>query len=357
MEELIANLHMHTKYSDGSGNHADLAQAALQTDIDILFVTDHNIWVHGLDGYHQRGQKKILMLVGEEVHNASRNPQKSHLLVLEAGREMMMYAADPQRLIHQVNKAGGFSIIAHPIDPEMRFFGEDDISWDDWYVEDFNAIELWNGLSELKTVAHNWLEGFFYVFFPNAIARGPIPDTIKRWDALLSSGKRIVAVGGSDAHALQVKAGPIRKIVFPYRFHYRCINTHLLAANELTGDLQSDRQMVLEALHAGHAFIGYDLPASTRGFRFTAQGKAQGRAQLAIMGDELPLGDGATIQIRLPQKCECRLLKDGQVVKTWRDRDICTYNTNARGVYRVECYISYLGRRRGWIFSNPIYLR
>jgi len=27
------------------------------------------------------------------------------------------------------------------------------------------------------------------------------------------------------------------------------------------------------------------------------------------------------------------------------------------GVYRVEAYRNYLGLRRGWIFSNPIYVR
>ena len=30
---------------------------------------------------------------------------------------------------------------------------------------------------------------------------------------------------------------------------------------------------------------------------------------------------------------------------------------NQPGVYRVECYIQYMGAKRAWIFSNPIYLR
>ena len=54
---------------------------------------------------------------------------------------------------------------------------------------------------------------------------------------------------------------------------------------------------------------------------------------------------------------KCRLLKDGQLVKTWRKREICTYIATEPGVYRVEAYRSYIGRRRGWIFSNPIYVR
>jgi hypothetical protein len=75
------------------------------------------------------------------------------------------------------------------------------------------------------------------------------------------------------------------------------------------------------------------------------------------MGDEIPLERGVTLQIRLPGPTECRLLKDGQVVKIWRKREICTHIATEPGVYRVEAYRIYLGRRRGWIFSNPIYVR
>ena len=35
----------------------------------------------------------------------------------------------------------------------------------------------------------------------------------------------------------------------------------------------------------------------------------------------------------------------------------CTHITTEAGVYRVEVYRRYLGKRRGWIYSNPIYVR
>ncbi len=69
MEELIVALHMHTRYSDGSGLHKDLAEAGLDAGVDALLVTDHNVLVQGLDGYHQRGKQRLLMLVGEELHD------------------------------------------------------------------------------------------------------------------------------------------------------------------------------------------------------------------------------------------------------------------------------------------------
>jgi hypothetical protein len=33
-----------------------------------------------------------------------------------------------------------------------------------------------------------------------------------------------------------------------------------------------------------------------------------------------------------------------------------TYIANRRGTYRVEVYIDYQGKPRGWIFSNPIFV-
>ena len=75
------------------------------------------------------------------------------------------------------------------------------------------------------------------------------------------------------------------------------------------------------------------------------------------MGDEIRIGSGVTLQIRMPLRTECRLLRDGQCVQTWTDRELCTHITNQAGVYRVECRIEYLGRKRTWILSNPIYVR
>jgi hypothetical protein len=176
---------------------------------------------------------------------------------------------------------------------------------------------------------------------------------LQRWDELLAKGRPVVAVGGSDAHAFHVSLGPIHRIIFPYEFHFRAVNTHILVPEPLNGDAAGDRRQILDALRQGHAFIGYDLPASTRGFRFTAQSKEG----LFWMGDTLTLESGVTLQISLPRRAECRLLKDGQVIKTWRKREICTYITTEPGIYRVEVFLSFLGRRRGWIYSNPIYVR
>lgn len=353
MNELIVNLHMHTTYSDGHGSHRDIVRAALKSGLDVVMVTDHNVLVKGLEGYFQEGSQRVLLLIGEEIHDQARQPQKSHLLVFGVDHELATFASNPQRLLDQVRQHNGLAFIAHPFDPALPLFGEDDISWVDWHVHGFTGIELWNGFSELKNVVKSRLGAVFYAFFPQWLAHGPLPAAIQKWDELLAGGRPVVAVGGSDAHALPKSLGPLRRTVFPYEYHFQCINTHIVTPRRLGENLNEDRKMVLEALRKGNAFIGYDLPAPTCGFRFTAHSKDR----VAIMGDEITAEGSITLQIRLPQRTECRLIKDGVVLKVWNRNEVCTYITHQPGVYRVECYIQYLGKRRGWIFSNPIYLR
>ncbi len=353
MPEIVVNLHMHTRYSDGDGLHADIASAAINTGLDAVIVTDHNVWVDGFAGYHQVGNRKVLMLVGEEIHDQARQPQKNHMLVIGANRELATYAYDPQLLLDMVAKAGGLAFLAHPVDPAAPAVGETDISWVDWNVHGYTGLELWNGFSELKAYLKSYLHAIYYVYFPHRIARGPLPEALRRWDELLSAGRKVVAVGGSDAHAHLQHLGPLRRTVFPYEFHFHAVNTHVLVPRPLGSDVAADTSMLLEALSSGHCFIGYDLPSPTRGFRFTARGLEAS----AEMGDELDARGGVTLQIRLPRLAECVLLRDGMPLRTWHKHELCTYIATQPGVYRVEVYIHYLGKRRGWIFSNPVYVR
>jgi predicted metal-dependent phosphoesterase TrpH len=352
MPEIIVNLHMHTRYSDGAGSHTDIANAAMNAGIDAVIVTDHNVWVKGPAGYYKDGKRRVLLMVGEEIHDQARQPQKNHLLVFGVNRELATSAYDPQALLDAVANAGGISFLAHPVECAAPAVNEGDISWVDWDVHGFTGLEIWNGFSEIKARIQTKLHAIYYVFLPRRIARGPEPQALRIWNELHISGKKVVAIGGSDAHSNRASLGPLRRTVLPYEFHFNAINTHVLLPQELGTDAEIDTGKVLEALRQGHCFVGYDLPASTRGFSFSAHGYQQ----IAQMGDELECKGGVTITIRLPRRTECVLLKNGKPVRTWQNHDLCTHITSEPGVYRVEAYIHYLGRRRGWIYSNPVYV-
>jgi hypothetical protein len=352
MHEITVNLHMHTRYSDGSGLHRDIAAAALRTGLDVVIVTDHNVLVKDFEKYYRAGSKRVLMLIGQEVHDQARDPQRNHLLIFGATRDLATFADEPQKLINAVREAGGICFLAHPYDPEAPLFRETNIDWVDWNVQGYQGIELWNHFSEFKTVIGNWPSALFHAFFPRFYSHGPVPGSLPKWDELLASGRRIAAVGGSDAHAWPYHLGLLSKNLFPYDFHFRSVNTHLLVPRPLGNDVSADSKMVLEALALGRGFIGYDQAAPTKGFHFSAQG----REHNAVMGEDIPLDGSLTLQARFPAEAEVKLFRNGHPIQKWKRASNFVYTVTEPGVYRVEAYRRYLGARRGWIFSNPIYV-
>jgi hypothetical protein len=352
MDEIKLALHIHTNYSDGNASHNELVEIAAKASLDGIITTDHNILVQGQDGYYGDGKDKTLLLVGEEIHDRNLSPPGNHLLVIGAGREMSAYAADPQRLIDQINRGHGLSFLAHPDEAALERFGEQKYPWRRWDIQRFTGIELWNQMSEFKSVSTDLWSAIIHALFPKQMSMGPLESTLNLWDDLIASRKRpIVAVGGVDAHEIIKKLGPISIKLYPYLHHFRSVTTHILTPNPLSGQFQNDRAMILEALSKGHCFVAYDLPASTDGFRFSVHCD-EGHF---IMGDQVKVKKGITFQIRLPRKSPTRLFQNGNVIQEWNGREVCTYLTTEPGVYRVESYIPYKGKLRGWIFSNPIY--
>jgi hypothetical protein len=74
------------------------------------------------------------------------------------------------------------------------------------------------------------------------------------------------------------------------------------------------------------------------------------------MGEEIPFGEDLTLEVTSPLKAELRLLKDGQVAATANGKGL-RYHVAENGVYRVEAYRRCLFQRRGWVFTNPVYVR
>lgn len=348
MHEIIANLHVHTPYSDGAWHHAQIAQAAAEAGIDLVIVTDHNVWVNGVEGYYEN----VLLLVGEEVHDVHRLPQCNHMLIFGAEEEMAPQPEGSQELIDTVNEKGGLCFLAHPVErssplgPEMAA-----LPWDDWEINGYAGIELWNYMSQFKALTQTRLAALLFAFFPELGMNGPFRYALRLWDRLLGEGRRVVAIGGSDAHGNTYTLGPIRRVVFPYRHLFGCVNTHLFVSGTLTRDLVSDKAVIYEALRNGHCFVGYDALGSTSGFRFYARSGSN----VVIMGDELKREAALILQVEAPAPADIRLLCNGKVVARSHGRRL-EYTTVNAGIYRVEVYRRYRLRQRAWIFSNPIYV-
>jgi len=352
--EYVANLHMHTPYSDGTWYHDEIAAAALRAGLDIICITDHNVWVDGPERYYSAGDKRLLVLVGEEVHDASRQPQRNHLLVYNARRELAAFAQNPQSLIDAVNQAGGLAFLAHPFDSNVPLFDYEEISWVDWQVTGFTGLEIWNYMSSWAGLLTSRQAAVQYAFKPELGLVGPRPEVLAKWDELLVAGQHVVGIGNADAHGLEYAYWGLRRVLFPYEFLFRQINTHILTSHELSGELGPDRLAVTEALGAGSCFVGYDGIGATRGFRFTCHHERASQG----MGSVVDNRAGVTLQVVAPAPCQIRMIHNGVEIGSWKDVTSATQILPARttGAIRVEAWRNHLGQARGWIFSNPIYL-
>jgi len=352
MEEIQVGIHMHTRYSDGNGSHLDLLKAAMKAGLDAVIVTDHNVLVQDAETYLQDKRRKVLLLIGEEVHDQTLKGGGSHLLVFGHNRELARFAPNPQTLINQATSSRGLTFIAHPYEDTLPAFGEGEFGWRNWDVKGFTGIELWNQLSEFKTRSQTLPAAIRNAFFPRGMMEAPLERTIKLWDELLLKHKQpIVAIAGNDAHNLIIQKGPIKVHLYTYEFQFRCFSNHLVVPNKLSGEINQDRAMIYDAISSGHTYLANDLIHSAKGFRFTVNTKDG----TFLLGDRVDSSSGLTFQVRLPIPGHIRLFKDGKMIKESWDREVLMHITTEPGIYRVEVYQDYLGKHRAWIFSNPIY--
>jgi hypothetical protein len=354
--EYVGNLHVHTTYSDGAQPHSVVAASAIRAGLDFVIITDHNIQPRGIEGTYQAANgDRVLLLTGEEVHDMVRDPQRNHLLVYGADRELAPAAQGqpPQALLDAVQAADGIAFLAHPIDHAVPWAGEGSYSWVDWDIDGYTGLELWNYMSTFKTLLPDPLVGIGNLLAPDRAVTGPDADILQLWDRLLAEGRRVPVIGSADAHGTPMGYGPVRKIIYPYEFLFRCVNTHVLLLDPLSGSWEADGAAIYRALAEGRTFVGYGLPGDPRGFRFWAEQNGQ---TTASMGDEIALDRCASLHVAVPEAARLRLIRQGTVVAEQSGLSL-TFQPEEPGAYRVEAWKPYKGRERGWVFSNPIYVR
>lgn len=343
MYEYAGNIHIHSRYSDGSGSIPEIARAAEKAGLDFIIINDH----HHLKGKPEEGYYgKVMVLVGSEF-----NEQRNHYLGIDIKEPVPANDDNPQEVIDGVRDQGGIGFIAHPFEKGSPIYENGKIyPWTDWQVSGFTGIDIWSFLSQWKDEITGLPTGIYLYFNPHqAFKKGPPGVVLQKWDELLRE-RMVVGIGCSDAHAIKLRMGLWQPVVSGYYQCFRCINTHVILKEPLSGEFEQDKTSVYQALRMGNCFVGYDFFKNARGFRFVAN--SSGRP--VNMG-ERTRAQGTILQVNTPFRAKVVLRKDGKdclesVGKRHR------FARLSPGIYRAEAYHRHGLGYRAWIFSNPIYL-
>lgn len=329
--DLAAVVHVHSTYSDGAASVPEILEAAADAEADAVFLTDRDTLQARRDG-HEGWHHGVLLLVGLEV-----SPEQGHFLAFGLDEEIAHEGRDGRAICDALERTGALRFPAHP--------------WQS--VEDLpvTGVELWGLVTDAIGALSSPRELASFISRPEQAVDHPPARNLAAWDRLCRR-RRVVAIGGLDAHhdAVRFAGGPVLSPRRNARF-FRMLRTHVLCARAPTGDLETDRGLILGALAEGRCYLGRDSLATTRGFRFYAD---MGDRFLP-MGGEAPAG-GWELHARLPLEAELLLLRDGREMLRTRARKLDAPAFEP-GVYRLEARLRALGRSRTWILSNPIYLR
>ncbi len=230
-------LHCHSCHSDGDSTPGELIAEAEALGLDFLAITDHNTISHLADPA-QRGPHPLTLIPGCEV-----TTYKGHWNVWGQEGWLEFRMMTPERMEQTIRHAvqqGCLTSCNHP-----RPYGP---PWELEEVMGYHCVEVWNG---------PWM------LFNQA--------ALDFWEARLRQGRRLVAVGGSDAHRLQEEH--IARIGTPTTWIY-CPGRPTAAG-------------LLAGLRAGHAFIS----AGPQGPQLYL------RAGRAMMGDSLARPPGGELDV------------------------------------------------------------
>jgi hypothetical protein len=327
-------VHVHTIWSDGSGDLTDIVEAAREAEVGFVVVTDHSTLAlkrRGDEGWFEG----VLVLVGEEVTNS-----EEHCLSLDIERCIPAHLATHD-IIEEIARQNGLSFIVHPHGRYRLLVKVRDLSWTAWSSETFTGMEIWSYMFDWVSRVH-YLTMPYYLAFPDRAVRGPFPETLAKWDEL-NRDRRVVGIGGVDAHAKTI--GPL--VTMSYASLFRTVRTHVLMERPLEGSLSSDSAAIYGALAGGRCFIAYERHALATGFRFAALSAGE----WAHMGDRIESAGGVQFVSTTPSRASLRLLRDGKLVREV-DGEELVHQTSDPGVYRVEVFLN----GRPWIYSNPITL-
>ena len=341
--------HIHTTRSDGGAAVDDVARAAAQAGLQFLIVTDHGDGTRPPDPPQYRSG--VLTLDSVEISTAG-----GHYIAVGLPQTPYPLGGEPDAVVEDVRRLGGFGVVAHPTSPKTG------LSWRDPALE-FDAIEWLNADSEWRDESR--------VRLLTSVAQYPLrpsetlgsllnrpDDALALWDRA-SRDRQTVGLAGHDAHGPvstgTVEEGPVSLgLAFPdYVDLLRTFSLRVDLDRPFTGDAHADAEILLDAIRAGRTFTVVDAQAAPGAFQF----EAIGSARIYAMGERVP--SETAVELRAvaaaPPGTDIVLLANGETVHTVTDEEL-RYRVEAPGVYRVEVRLNGVAGESPvpWMVGNPI---
>ena len=356
--EIKGVAHVHSFLGGHStGTFQEIVDAALENELKFVLMTEHPAENFDTAAMTLKGSHAgVVFINGNEVRTNS-------------GDRLLLFPGD-----QNANRANRFSTqeVLKSQQSSLAFvaYPREFKSWD---AIGLNGIEVYNVFSNAEKI--NPLLMFFdglwsYRSYPDllfATFYERPSDPLQKWDEeTVRTGKRSVAIAGNDSHSnvgISLNDSSGNRLVGlkldPYARSFRLVRLHILVPGSLPGQhivWPLDETTVMNAISAGHCFIGFDLFGDTTGFRFTA---ASG-GRTSVMGDEISLVNDVRFRISAPLPGRIVIFKDGREVQSQNGLAETEFVANESGAYRVEIYLSQLPKpinEQPWIISNPIYVR
>lgn len=345
MFEYIGAIHMHSVFSDGSGEVPQIANFADEIGLDYIILTDHNT-LRALDEGYENWFGNTLCLVGSEINDKE---NKNHYLAFGINKTYSTRIS-AKEYVRKIKEDGGIGFLAHPHEKREHMKEHPAYPWVEWDTEDFNGIEIWNHMSEWmeNLTEDNKYQAFLH---PLRTIAAPQKETLKLWDEL-NLKRKVVGIGGVDAHAHKYNLlGFLEVEIFPYKVLFKSIRTHILLKNELIPDnseesIQHSKKTIYDALADGKCFFANDYHADSKGFRFFAESDDK----IYQMGDNINSSSKIKLRVLLPvEEAEIKLIRNGEEIANTFGNS-ADFFIESDGVYRVEVYI----HKKAWIYSNHI---
>lgn len=332
----IGAIHIHSVYSDGTGDIESISKAAKNAGLDWIIVTDHNSFEIEEGIYNG-----VYVIKGEEISPKDEN----HYLALGINKYIQPNV-NAKHNIEAVKLNGGFGFAAHADESDFRRNSHQPIKWTNKNITP-DGVEIWNWFSEWADNLNDrniFSLAYAYLFKHNLVKEANA-TTIKWWDKLNNTSDKIIpAIGGIDAHALKIKGYVIPVTIFPYQDMFKTIVNVISSNKPFAKDFETRKTQILEAIKTGRNLIinrvvSKEIPIF----------KISNKNQTVTNGESISLDNETLLNVQTKKKGSIKIFYNGKEIKSVISNSIKML-LNEVGKYRVEIKFG----KRGFAYSNPI---